>query len=68
MTRPVTPARAHARIEGAFRLCAFVSRFGVRCVRSAQADSDYCRHHRGVQPRELVVLRDPRTGEPLEVA
>lgn len=71
MTRSSTPAhaRAHARVNGRpiGPRCAHVVRNGLRCFVAVEAVGDLCLRHEGRLPRELWVLRDPRTGEPLEV-
>lgn len=68
----MSTSAAHARADCGrrVRLCAYVSRFGMRCGATARAESAYCQHHRCgelLQLRELYVLCDPRTGEPVEV-
>lgn len=47
--------------------CVHVDRFDWRCTRRVRMSSRCYQHQHTDLPDELVVLRDPRTGEPMEV-
>lgn len=52
--------------------CTHTDRFGWRCMNHASFAGGLCWQHQraerqGNLPDELVVLRDPRTGDPVEV-
>ncbi len=65
---PLTPAHVlgcDGRAVGP--RCAHTNVGGRRCFNAVDTAGDFCLAHADRLPRELVVLRDPRTGEPLEV-
>lgn len=48
-------------------LCAWVGALSGRCTRRVRAPNARCCAHRDEHLPTLRILRDPRTGEPLEV-